>query len=567
MQFHHVGGDRKTLFEDKVAVSATGQYQDSTKQEWVETTRNYLVSKAFEMHAFLLWAESAQAMTITDNHIAWLAASGFCSDHEPQRLSRDLWGYLNLCLTGKPKLAFNNVPKGNGFEAWRRLVVPIAPRSDARMHEMHGVINNPPPSKRLSDVMSDLETWENRLVDYYRCGGDPISEKTKVIIGLKMLPSTAPASLKLALKGIHNFEKFKDEVRQNIRFLEDFGPGHATAHMVGDDAPGMGGCDISDSDDSGNVDDPISVLDLPTCVMQALTPSLRDQLILAVNARRPGNRRAPPGRQRQQGPGARKPTPPRSAQDVRCGNCGDKGHTAQQCNKPRIPLEERKCHICGKTGHMARNCTAAKANVAEPAPFRPFNGEPKVLMISSDDGYRTVSRRRDGVPPPPTLGDFIRPPRRPQGQARQANRFAVFGNDGSTYDQENENSQRMGRENPDQQSLCASYSAQRCASPQCGCTADASIIDSGPRVAFDNTNRPKKNDPPRTGQQSTEEWPRLHEVAGGRTTISSTSSAPVSPVKKVHLTSPSGGDLGNIAIGQWEPIPGSLWGDGRHGRV
>ena len=78
------------MFEDKVAVSATGQYQEAGKQEWVETTRNYLVSKAFEMHAYLLWAESAQATTITDAHVAWLGSSGLCSDHDPQRLSRDL---------------------------------------------------------------------------------------------------------------------------------------------------------------------------------------------------------------------------------------------------------------------------------------------------------------------------------------------------------------------------------------------------------------------------------------------------------------------------------------------
>ena len=68
--YHHVGGERKSLFEDKVAVSATGQYQESSKQEWVETTRNYLVSKAFAMSAFLLWAESAQAATITEAHVS-----------------------------------------------------------------------------------------------------------------------------------------------------------------------------------------------------------------------------------------------------------------------------------------------------------------------------------------------------------------------------------------------------------------------------------------------------------------------------------------------------------------
>ena len=34
---------------------------------------------------------------------------------EPLQLSRDLWGYLNLGLTGRKKLAFNNVPQGNGY--------------------------------------------------------------------------------------------------------------------------------------------------------------------------------------------------------------------------------------------------------------------------------------------------------------------------------------------------------------------------------------------------------------------------------------------------------------------
>ena len=64
---------------------------------------------------------------------------------------------------------------------------------------------------------------------------------------------------------------------------------------------------------------------------------------------------------------------------MRCGNCGEKGDTAQQCGKPCIPTEERKCLTCGKTGHVARNCLASKANVAKPAPFKPFVGEPMVL--------------------------------------------------------------------------------------------------------------------------------------------------------------------------------------------
>ena len=124
--------------------------------------------------------------------------------------------------------------------------------------------------------------------------------------------------------------------------------------------------------DDNPEEDQVSAQDLPACIMQALSPALRDQLLLAVNARKNAGRRPPPRRQPPQGQGGRRPTPPRGAQDVRCGNCGEKGHTAQQCSKPRIPMEERKCHICGKAGHVARNCPAANGNVAEAVPFKPF---------------------------------------------------------------------------------------------------------------------------------------------------------------------------------------------------
>ena len=186
-----------------------------------------------------------------------------------------------------------------------------------------------------------------------------------------------------------------------------------------------------ETQDDNPEEDPISALDLPACVMQALSPALRDQLVLAVNARKIAGRRPPPRRQQQPGPGARRSTPPRGAQDVRCGNCGEKGHTAQQCSKPRVPMKERKCHTCGKTGHVARNCPAAKANVAEAAGFKPFVGEPRALMIVDDEGFQQVPTRHERVPRPPTLGDFVRPARRPQGERRSQNRYAALGHDGS----------------------------------------------------------------------------------------------------------------------------------------
>ena len=156
----------KSLFEDKVAISSDMKYTDDNKREWLKTIANYLISKAYEMKYFLPWAESAQSQVITEDHVEALRDSGFCSDNEPSKLSRDLWGYLNLCLTGDKdkKDAFNNVDPGNGFEAWRQVVVPIAPRSEAKLHGMHRRVNNPPPVSKLSDMESAIVRWESGVI-------------------------------------------------------------------------------------------------------------------------------------------------------------------------------------------------------------------------------------------------------------------------------------------------------------------------------------------------------------------------------------------------------------------
>ena len=40
----------------------------------------------------------------------------------------------------------------------------------------------------------------------------------------------------------------------------------------------------------------------------------------------------------------------RDPKDYVCADCGTKGHTAQQCPKPRVPWEERPCYRCGEKG-------------------------------------------------------------------------------------------------------------------------------------------------------------------------------------------------------------------------
>ena len=94
-------------------------------------------------------------------------------DHDPTKLSRDLWGHLNLAIPVQSgdRVAFDNAPPGNGFDTWRRIVDPLGPRSEERLFKMHKDIINPTPTRSIATVLHDIEDWENDSGEYYRCGG------------------------------------------------------------------------------------------------------------------------------------------------------------------------------------------------------------------------------------------------------------------------------------------------------------------------------------------------------------------------------------------------------------
>ena len=55
-----------------------------------------------------------------------------------------------------------------GFTARRRVLEPITPHGKERMFQMHSDVMNPKPSKHVTNVLHDLNTWEGELEDYYR---------------------------------------------------------------------------------------------------------------------------------------------------------------------------------------------------------------------------------------------------------------------------------------------------------------------------------------------------------------------------------------------------------------
>ena len=57
--------------------------------------------------------------------------------------------------------------------------------------------------------------------------------------------------------------------------------------------------------------------------------------------------------------------PPRGRDDLRCINCGGKGHTFRDCREKELPRDQRPCLNCGKPVHISRDCKQARAAVLD----------------------------------------------------------------------------------------------------------------------------------------------------------------------------------------------------------
>jgi hypothetical protein len=87
-----------------------------------------------------------------------------------QKLSRDLWGFLTLNLTGNARLLLNNSATLEGFEMWGRLMKGVRSRSEIRRHDLLGKLQRPEAAKSISDIPLTLERWDSLLREYLESG-------------------------------------------------------------------------------------------------------------------------------------------------------------------------------------------------------------------------------------------------------------------------------------------------------------------------------------------------------------------------------------------------------------
>ena len=117
---------------------------------WRSITRNYVISKASDAEAILDLVEAHE-----DVPALWTAVSAAVGAIRPERvqkISQELWGHLNLCLSGLARETFENVAAQEGLEAWRRLMKFVRRRGEVRRLELTGKIQRPEPATRALDV-------------------------------------------------------------------------------------------------------------------------------------------------------------------------------------------------------------------------------------------------------------------------------------------------------------------------------------------------------------------------------------------------------------------------------
>lgn len=128
--------------------------------------------------------------------------------------ARTIWYMLTLLLTDKAEDFLDNVEKGNGLEAWRRLVTEFAPKTKGRYQAMLTEILN---THFTQAIHAELESWEGKIKQYQDVSKESVSDNIKagVVMG-NTTDEVVAQHLHLNASRLDTFDKIKEEVRNFV---------------------------------------------------------------------------------------------------------------------------------------------------------------------------------------------------------------------------------------------------------------------------------------------------------------------------------------------------------------
>jgi hypothetical protein len=262
------------------------------------------------------------------------------------------------------------VTKGDGLEAWRRVLEDVTQKTTVEVLDLEKAVMHPSPCANPEQVPMALERWQTAVQAYLDAGGEPLNDDRRKGSVTKILP------WRVQQRVLWDFDEYKsaDElinwIKRKIRLEVSMAPKGRDAHLV------------EDLDEEGMHE------------LEGLGDEATQDEVNAVYKRfagRGGPRGAPsrPWPPRPAGERSAARAPPRSAAESSCPNCLEKGHKADECTKPKIGLDQRRCFLCKQTGHSARHCKEKKPLHA----IDNGKGPREPLAMCDDDGFVPIQRQ------------------------------------------------------------------------------------------------------------------------------------------------------------------------------
>ena len=161
---------------EKVALNKDHQF-DGVKDggKWLSFTKNHFIGKAYELEPLLKMIEDYVEFPALVADVTPYAAQ-LVSGSRLAEISGEIWNYLNNNLQGEALQVFNNVPRMEGHEAWRKMVKMVQGSNDLRRMELKRKIQNPRRAQSLHDFRKAIEEWDTNMRHFVEAGGSNPSQ-------------------------------------------------------------------------------------------------------------------------------------------------------------------------------------------------------------------------------------------------------------------------------------------------------------------------------------------------------------------------------------------------------